>query len=49
MFEEIRDMKGAIIPEETSKAMDDFRDALESSRDILRFESEGSKIYMVCP
>ena len=49
MFEEIRDMKEVIISEETSKAMVDFKDALESARDILRFGSEGSKIYMVCP
>ena len=49
IFKEVKDMKEAIIPEETPKAMVDFRDALESARDILRFGSEGNKIYIVCP
>ncbi|KAK7312475.1 hypothetical protein VNO77_36363 [Canavalia gladiata] len=46
MFEEIRDMKEA-IPEDTSKAMLAFKEALESGRELLRFGSEGSKIYLV--
>lgn len=47
LFEEIRDMKGA-IPKHTSKAIISFKEALESAREILRFGSEGSKIFMVC-
>ncbi|XP_061373193.1 U-box domain-containing protein 13-like [Gastrolobium bilobum] len=46
MFEEISDMKEA-ISEDTSKAMLAFKEALESARELLRFGSEGSKIYMV--
>lgn len=47
MFEEIRDSKEA-LPQETVKALASFRDALQSARDLLRFGSEGSKIYLVC-
>ncbi|KAK7257805.1 hypothetical protein RIF29_32044 [Crotalaria pallida] len=49
MFEEIRDMDmdKQAIPLETSKALLDFKEALESARELLRFGSEGSKIYMV--
>ncbi|KAE9616613.1 hypothetical protein Lal_00034538 [Lupinus albus] len=47
MFEEIRDMNKEAIPLNTLKALFAFKDALESAREILRFGSEGSKIYMV--
>lgn len=47
LFEEIRDMKEP-ISEHTSKAMLAFKEALESAKELLRFGSEGSKIYMVC-
>jgi hypothetical protein len=47
LFEEIRDMKDS-IPIGTSKAVILFKEALESARELLRFGSEGSKIYMVC-
>ncbi|EXC10629.1 U-box domain-containing protein 13 [Morus notabilis] len=46
MFEEIRDSKEA-LPQETVKALASFRDALQSAKDLLRFGSEGSKIYLV--
>ncbi|XP_014494078.1 U-box domain-containing protein 13 [Vigna radiata var. radiata] len=46
MFEEIRDMKDQ-IPEDTSKAVLAFKEALESARELLRFGSEGSKLYLV--
>ncbi|KAK7404582.1 hypothetical protein VNO78_05535 [Psophocarpus tetragonolobus] len=46
MFEEIRDMKEA-IPEDTSKAVLAFREALQSAMQLLRFGSEGSKLYLV--
>ncbi|XP_054814171.1 U-box domain-containing protein 13-like isoform X1 [Prosopis cineraria] len=46
MFEEIRDSKEA-FPEETLKALISFKGALESARQLLRFGSEASKIYMV--
>ncbi|KAL6979203.1 U-box domain-containing protein 13 [Sarracenia purpurea var. burkii] len=45
MFEEIRDSKEA-VPEESFKALRSLKEALESARDLLRFGSEGSKIYM---
>ena len=47
MFEEIRDSKEQ-VPEESFKALCALKEALESARDVLRFGSEGSKIYMVC-
>lgn len=47
LFEEIRDMHDS-IPDYTSKALILFKEALESARELLRFGSEGSKIYMVC-
>ena len=47
MFEELRDSKEA-LPEDTMKALVSFMDALKSAKDLLRFGSEGSKIYLVC-
>jgi len=47
MFEEIRDMKDQ-IPKDTSKAVLAFKEALESAGELLRFGSEGSKLYLVC-
>lgn len=47
MFEEIRDTKEP-LPERTLKALVSFRDALRSAKGLLRFGSEGSKIYQVC-
>ncbi|KAF3453987.1 hypothetical protein FNV43_RR04429 [Rhamnella rubrinervis] len=46
MFEEIRDSKEA-LPEDTVKALVSFKDALQSAKELLRFGSEGSKIYLV--
>lgn len=46
MFEEIRDSKEA-VPEETLKALGSMKEALESTKDLLRLGSEGSKIYLV--
>lgn len=46
MFEEIRDIKEA-VPEETLKALFSIKEALQSAKDLLRFGSEGSKIYLV--
>ncbi|PSS14269.1 U-box domain-containing protein [Actinidia chinensis var. chinensis] len=46
MFEEIRDSKEQ-VPEESFKALSSLKEALESARDVLRFGSEGSRIYMV--
>ncbi|KAK4254958.1 hypothetical protein QN277_008026 [Acacia crassicarpa] len=46
MFEEIRDSKEA-SPEETLKALISFQGALESAKQLLRFGTEGSRIYMV--
>lgn len=48
MFEEIRDMKEELLPENTVKALISFREALESAKELLRFGSETSKIYLVC-
>ncbi|KAM5583697.1 U-box domain-containing protein 13 [Rosa sericea] len=47
MFEEIRDLKEAVLPEDTVKALVSFREALESAKELLRFGSESSKIYLV--
>ncbi|PON58943.1 Beta-catenin [Parasponia andersonii] len=46
MFEEIRDSKEA-LPRDTTKALVSFMEALKSANDLLRFGSEGSKIYLV--
>ncbi|XP_052207982.1 U-box domain-containing protein 13-like isoform X1 [Diospyros lotus] len=46
MFEEIRDSKEP-VPEECFKGLRSLKEALESARDLLRFGSEGSKIYLV--
>ncbi|KAB1201504.1 U-box domain-containing protein 13 [Morella rubra] len=46
MFEEIRDSK-EVVPEETLKALGSMKEALESTKDLLRLGSEGSKIYLV--
>lgn len=46
LFEEIRDTRGP-VPEESLQALRSLKEALESARDLLRFGSEGSKIYMV--
>lgn len=48
MFEEIRDMKEELLPENTVKALISFREALESAKELLRFGSETSQIYLVC-
>ncbi|KAI9081458.1 hypothetical protein K1719_036604 [Acacia pycnantha] len=47
-FEEIRDSKEA-SPEETLKALISFQGDLESAKQLLRFGSEGSRIYMAEP
>ncbi|GLU02376.1 hypothetical protein SLE2022_196280 [Rubroshorea leprosula] len=46
MFEEIRESKEP-IPEDTAKALFSLKDALFSAKELLRFGSEGSKIYLV--
>ncbi|KAJ0021003.1 hypothetical protein Pint_32356 [Pistacia integerrima] len=46
MFEEIKESKEA-IPEETPKALVSLKEALASAHELLRFGSEGSKIYLV--
>ncbi|XVF20065.1 hypothetical protein REPUB_Repub11eG0166100 [Reevesia pubescens] len=46
MFEEIRESKEQ-IPEETVKALVSLKQALVSAKELLRFGSEGSKIYLV--
>ena len=48
MFEEIRDMNKDALPEDTSNAVLAFKEALQSARELLRFGSEGSKLYLVC-
>ncbi|KAJ4834442.1 U-box domain-containing protein 13 [Turnera subulata] len=45
MFEEIRESKEA-IPQESLKALASLNKALDSAKDMLRFGSEGSKIYL---
>lgn len=46
MFEEIKESR-EVIPEETAKALVSLKDALASAKELLRFGSEGSKIYLV--
>ena len=46
MFEEIRETKES-ISQETLKALVSLREALDSAKQLLRFGSEGSKIYLV--
>ncbi|CAI0474887.1 unnamed protein product [Linum tenue] len=46
MFEEIRESKEA-IPEETLDSLASLQVALGSAKELLRFGSEGSKIYLV--
>ncbi|XP_044506961.1 U-box domain-containing protein 13-like [Mangifera indica] len=46
MFEEIKESKEA-IPEETTTALVSLKEALASAKELLRFGSEGSKIYLV--
>ncbi|KAM1453413.1 hypothetical protein EV1_003053 [Malus domestica] len=46
MFEEIRDSK-EVVSRETLKALLSFMEALELANELLRFESESSKIYLV--
>ncbi|KAL1558059.1 U-box domain-containing protein 13 [Salvia divinorum] len=46
MFEEIRDCKEP-LSEDSIIALEALADALESAKELLRFGSEGSKIYLV--
>ncbi|XP_065865615.1 U-box domain-containing protein 13 [Euphorbia lathyris] len=46
MFEEIRENKDPIL-QDTIKALISLKEALDSAKDLLRFGSEGSKIYLV--
>ncbi|KAM2685425.1 hypothetical protein EV1_046796 [Malus domestica] len=46
IFEEIRDNK-KVVSRETLKALLSFMEALESAKELLRFESKSSKIYLV--
>ncbi|KAL6503065.1 U-box domain-containing protein 13 [Orobanche hederae] len=46
MFEEIRDSKDP-LPEDSVQALASYASALESAKELLRFGSEGSKIYLV--
>ncbi|EPS68981.1 hypothetical protein M569_05787, partial [Genlisea aurea] len=46
MFEEIRDSREP-LSEETAKALASLCSALESAKELLRFGSEGSKIYLI--
>lgn len=46
MFEEIRDSKEA-LPLGSAKALASLAKTLESAKELLRFGSEGSKIYLV--
>ncbi|XP_047313215.1 U-box domain-containing protein 13-like isoform X2 [Impatiens glandulifera] len=46
MFEEIRDGKQS-LPKESLEALSSLKESLESTRELLRFGSEGSRIYLV--
>lgn len=47
MFEEIKESK-EVISEETVNALVSLKETLASAKELLRFGSEGSKIYLVC-
>lgn len=47
MFEEVRESKRP-VGEGAAGALASLKEALDSAKDLLRFGSEGSKIYMVC-
>ncbi|KAF8402886.1 hypothetical protein HHK36_010978 [Tetracentron sinense] len=46
MFEEFRESKD-LIPEEAVRALISLKESLESTKELLRFGSEGSKIFLV--
>lgn len=46
MFEEIRDSKDP-LPDYSIKSLASLVNVLESAKELLRFGSEGSKIYLV--
>ncbi|KAL3324723.1 hypothetical protein AABB24_038698 [Solanum stoloniferum] len=46
MFEEIRDSKEK-LPVESMKSLISLKETLESAKELLKFGSEGSKIYLV--
>lgn len=46
MFEEIRDSKEP-VPDNTLQALVLLKEALESAKKLLRFGSDGSKIFLV--
>lgn len=46
LFEEMRDMKQP-LPGHTVKAIASLKEALESTKELLKHGSEGSKIYLV--
>lgn len=46
MFEEIRDNDVA-VSEDSMKALFSLKEALESTKELLKFGSDGSKIYLV--
>lgn len=46
MFEEIRDSKEE-VPQDSFQALVSLKDAMQLAVELLRFGSEGSKIYMV--
>ena len=46
MFEEMRDMKQA-LPDNTVGALVSLKKAMESTKELLRLGTEGSKIYLV--
>ncbi|KAI3981234.1 hypothetical protein MKX01_041373 [Papaver californicum] len=46
MFEELKETKEA-VPEEVIKSLMSLQQALESAKELLKFGSEGSKLYLV--
>lgn len=47
MFEEIRDAKDHSVPDDSLQALLSLKSAMTLAVDLLKFGSEGSKIYMV--
>ena len=48
LFEEIRDTKELVVPEEIVEALKSLTEALESVEELLKFNCERSKIYLGC-
>ncbi|KAJ9548357.1 hypothetical protein OSB04_020900 [Centaurea solstitialis] len=47
LFEEIRDIKEVVLPDDSHRALVSLMEDMESAKELLQIGSEGSKIYLV--